>query len=104
VLPYIAFKAVDLTHVVGLNDSHNCKLNYEHGECNDNQLVTSCEAMLQGFDRLDRFFKWSDYLRTQIYHGEMIHNAVYVKDIGHDPLAMLQRPEVQRLLFDMGEQ
>ena len=88
-----------MIHVVGMNDTHNCKLNNELGACNDNELVTGCDAMLQGFNRLDRFLKWQDYLRTQIYREETIHGVVQVKNIAHDPLAMLHTFEVQCLLF-----
>lgn len=132
-----------------MNDSRNCKLQSIH-DCNDNELATYCEAMVQGENRLDRFEKWKAYIDDLEYRynytmshshsilkgtseeliqrsnisfidtlyqnstiastfahvnatkDEMIlHNKVwYVRDVSHDPIAMLKSKEAKCLVFN----
>eukprot|EP01039_Chlorochromonas_danica_P009981 gene9981-11039_t len=92
-----AFPGRDLHFLIGLNDSLNCKLNTFPG-CNDNDLATYCQAMLQGNNRLDRFEKWKNYLEIYFHLNNTI-DYIYVKDISHDPVAMLRSSEAKCLLF-----
>lgn len=122
--------------LVGLNDSLNCKLQSQTiaadhsntiSKCDDNELATYCQAMLQGENRLDRFEKWRAYvnsfysssgeaagaiiqatqqdlwLHNNVTSGGRetgLHNKVwYVRDVAHDPLAMLHSQEAHCMIF-----
>ena len=60
ILP-LEFLQRDMLHVVGMADSLNCKLSGFPG-CMDNELATTCAAMLQGDNRLDRFFRYRQHI------------------------------------------
>lgn len=92
-----AFPARNMHFLIGLNDSLNCKLSAFPG-CMDNDLATNCQAMLQGNNRLDRFIKWKDYLETYFHLNNTILYS-YVKDITHDPVAMLASPAAKCVVF-----
>lgn len=125
---YLEFPYRNIQFLVGLNDSVNCKLLSPAASplptCNDNDLATYCEAMLQGENRLDRFLKWRDYI-NDYYHQLIFSNAsfivnneeflfnekhlqliqqnhllLYVKDMTHDPQAMIRSVDGKCLLFD----
>jgi hypothetical protein len=101
-------------------------------QCNDNELATYCQAMLQGKNRLDRFLKWRDYINLfyhrviysnqtdfslnnnafftdyfspltveHLHYLRVNHIILYVRDISHDPRAMLLSGDGQCLLFDV---
>ncbi|RYG67318.1 hypothetical protein EON64_07715 [archaeon] len=66
--------------------------------CNDNELATYCQAMLQGSNRLDRFLKWRDYL-THFYGVNTTIDYTFVNNVTHDPVAMLRSKEAQCIVF-----
>lgn len=145
---WLGFLHRNIHFLVGMNDSRNCKLQ-SIPDCNDNELATYCEAMVQGENRFDRFEKWKAYIddleyrynytlsHSSIMKGssqeliqrnnisvidnlyqntsiastfahvnasedEMIlHNKVwYVRDVSHDPIAMLKSNEAKCLVFN----
>ena len=127
----IAFPTRNIHYLVGLNDSLNCDLdnsttynpttNSWQG-CNDNDLATYCQAMLQGNDRLDRFAKWRQSI-GQVYHtneaGDTSYcdlsavmvpssdyipatcsRVMYVPNIGHDFVGMLNSQAASCFVFN----
>lgn len=54
--------------------------------------------MLQGENRLDRFRKYRDYLED-IFHSHM-HKVQYVRDVSHDPIAMLRSSDAKCVVFE----
>lgn len=113
-------------YLVGLNDSTNCNLDATTGfinsslqtsHCNDNELATYCQAMLQGDNRFDRFINWKSYLedkydpkseddnampRPNIYsYGIKGTNSAYylVKNVSHDAIQMLRSRAAKCVVF-----
>lgn len=70
--------------------------------CQDNELVTSCSAMLQGGNRLDRAIKYWSYL-AYFYHGRSghQHRLVFAPNVGHDPLAMMTSTQGRCQIFGL---
>jgi hypothetical protein len=116
-----------IDYLVGLNDSANCNLK-EWGSasikklsntsvCNDNELATYCQAMLQGDNRFDRFVKWKGYLeemfdpqhedlnsmkRPNIYSFSIrgTNSAYYlVNNVSHDAIQMLRSRAAKCVVF-----
>jgi hypothetical protein len=71
--------------------------------CNDNELATYCQAMLQGDNRLDRILKWREYLNYfysnrqdslqpegDIYQEQDVHKVVFAEGVVHDPVQMIK--------------
>lgn len=57
----VDFPMKKITYLAGLSDTVNCDLSGFEG-CDDSDLATYCEAMLQGNNRVDRMIKWCDDL------------------------------------------
>lgn len=96
------FPLLDMTYLVATNDYQNCRLGRSQAQnqnqtslrgeekgsaCNDNELATYCQAMLQGENRLDRAVKWHAYLRH--LYGREVHSMRWVEGVDHDPLGCL---------------
>ena len=81
-----ALPSADITYLVGSDDTANCHLEGHNG-CNDNELATYCQAMLQGANRLDRVLKWKAYLKH--FYGREVHRMAFVEGVQHDALALL---------------
>lgn len=81
-----ALPFADITYLVGSDDTANCHLE-GHSGCNDNELATYCQAMLQGVNRLDRMLKWKAYLKH--FYGREVHRMAFVEGVQHDALALL---------------
>lgn len=110
-----------IDYLVGLNDSANCNLqNFsigDHRPCNDNELATYCQAMVQGSNRFDRFMKWKNYLeivydpnnldsetisRENNYSSAIrgTNSAYYlVKNVSHDAIEMLKSRAAKCVIF-----
>ncbi len=86
--------------------------------CNDNELATYCQAMLQGENRFDRFIKWKQYLedmfdplfvndtglnsRPNMYSFKIrgTNSAYYlVKNVSHDAVQMLRSKAAKCVVF-----
>lgn len=66
----------------------------------DDSLDTSCEARLQGSNRLERGRRFYDYLGT--FYGEAVyrtHTLVLVPGVGHDGEAIFNADAVRPVLF-----
>lgn len=90
------FPNIDMTYLVATNDNVNCKLDNYPG-CNDNDLATYCQAMLQGTNRLDRALKWKAYLRN--FYGKEVHSIVFVEGIQHDPQGIINSDVGRCVIF-----
>lgn len=87
-LNVLDFKNRDVTYLIGTDDTDNCKLNFKPW-CNDMELATYCEAMLQGNNRVDRALKYLAYLSVY-YKGDINHKLAFSNGIPHDPVRMLK--------------
>jgi hypothetical protein len=92
------FQTRPVTYLLGTADTLNCKLSSFQG-CDDNELATYCQAMLQGGNRVDRTLKYMQYL--QHFYGKPTHTLVKVENVGHDPISMLMSPQARCLVFDL---
>jgi hypothetical protein len=87
------FQYRDVTYLLGADDDLNCKLvnstliQDHHHPCDDHELATYCQAMLQGSNRVDRMLKWIAYLK--LIYGRDVHRFVEVDGVSHNPIAML---------------
>lgn len=84
-------------YLLGTADDDNCKLEGTLG-CDDHELATYCQAMLQGINRSDRLKKWVAYL--QHFYGVEVHRLVEAPGINHDPAAMLSSRAAKCVIFD----
>ena len=103
---------LDMTYLVGSADRSNCRLhnvtNFASSTaaapaaavCNDNELATYCQAMLQGENRLDRALKWKAYLRH--FYGREIHRLVFVEGATHDEAQLLGSAAGRCEVFGLG--
>jgi hypothetical protein len=73
--------------LAGTNDVLNCNMNWFPG-CDDNELATYCQAMLQGDNRLDRIIKWKAYMKL-LYHRDNFHPLIFAPGVYHDPVQMI---------------
>lgn len=93
------FKNRDVTYLIGSDDTDNCKLTYKH-LCNDNELATYCEAMLQGNNRVDRALKYVAYL-NQYYQGNLNHKVIFSNGVPHDPVRMMKSTTGKCIIFQI---
>lgn len=96
---YLLFKGFETRNVVylaGTNDIENCKI-HAHDGCEDNELATYCQAMLQGNNRLDRIIKWKAYLH--LLYGRDVHPLVFALGVEHDPVKMVFSPTGRCVIF-----
>ena len=95
------FPLLDMTYLVATNDYQNCRLGREKNSlaCNDNELATYCQAMLQGENRLDRAVKWHAYLRH--LYGREVHSMRYVEGVDHDPLGCIASSVGKCVIFGL---
>ena len=108
----LGFKNRNIVYLAGTSDTLNCKLSGSKG-CDDNELATYCQAMLQGNNRLDRILKWKAYLNLLYANyttssqanktneqGEKVglhkttevstmHPLVFSRGVEHDPVKMV---------------
>lgn len=63
----------------------------------DNDLDVSCEAMLQGQNRLDRGNKFAHQIAFQYPHAP--HSQIIVPGVGHDSAKMFASPLLRPALF-----
>jgi hypothetical protein len=98
-----AFPDIDMTYLVATNDKVNCRLDRSSSSsssspgCNDNELATYCQAMLQGENRLDRALKWKSYLRQK--YGREVHKMTFVEGVQHDPIGLMQSDVGRCVIF-----
>lgn len=95
-LETIAFQYKDMTYLIGTADNINCNLEDVRG-CDDDELATYCQAMLQGENRVDRMFKWMTYL-GRIY-GHEVHRLVQAQGVPHNFFTMLNSREGKCVVF-----
>lgn len=97
----IEFQYQDITYLLGTADDTNCKLE-SFPSCDDHELVTSCQAMLQGKNRVDRMRKWLKYL--EFYFGHQVHHIVEAAGVPHDAIAMMSSNEGKCVIFGICEE
>ena len=96
-------KAINLDQIRSqyLNKEVIYLLGSEDNRSNSFDLDTSCEAMLQGKERLERGMIYFNYLRH--YYGSAIletHKKVIVPGVQHDDFGMFNSESVKPYLFD----
>jgi len=96
ILSIVGFENRNIVYLAGTNDIENCHLN-THDGCEDNELATYCQAMLQGNNRLDRIIKWKAYLR--LLYGRDVHPLVFALGVEHDPVKMVFSPTGRCVIF-----
>jgi len=109
----IDFITKNITYLVGYQDTCNCNFgncttnnhecyygfNGNNGTCDDNNLDTTCSAMLQGAYRYERMEHWIEYLKY--YFGE--NNATLIKaNVGHNYAGMMLSPQGLCVLYKYG--
>jgi len=80
------FQFSNVVYLIGMNDTLNCHL-HPFDNCEDNELATYCQAMLQGDNRLDRALKYKAYLT--LFYKRPVHRIVFSPNVPHDPVKML---------------
>ena len=95
----LEFKNRDVTYLIGSDDVDNCKLDYKPW-CNDMELATYCEAMLQGNNRVDRALKYIAYLNGY-YKGDINHKIAFSNGVPHDPIKMLKSTTGKCIIFQL---